>query len=186
MSEFVGSAASRTGVAGVADPGGRGLGDDQEMAIKIRPSRRGNFDVTAARLIELGVTFKGYDHHASSYAGIVIPPGLEAVLAADPLIELESDATPKPAVAVRVWSSPESGVSLTDIGSRLHRLRTDAGLDLPAASALTGGKLTPDKIEQIEAAGNCEVWELIALADIYGASLDRLADRAVAKGDPPP
>jgi len=153
------------------------------MAIKIRPSRRGNFDVTGARLLELGVTFKGYDHHGSCYAGIVIPPGLEATLSADPLIEVESDATPKPAVTVRVWSSPETGVNLTDVGLRLRKLRTDAGLDLPTAAALASGRLTPDRIDQIETAGNCELWELIALADIYGASLDRLADRSVAKGD---
>jgi hypothetical protein len=153
------------------------------MTITIRPSRRGNFDKTGARLAELGVTYTGYDHHANCYAGVAIPPELEATLETDPLIEVERESAAKPRSPVRVWSSPESGIEPTEVGTRLRGLRTAAGLDLRSASALTGGKLSADKIGRIERTGNCDVKDLIALADLYGASLDKLTSRSVAKGD---
>jgi hypothetical protein len=153
------------------------------MTITIRPSRRGNFDVTGQRLAELGVRYSGYDHHANSYVDVVIPSGIEAALGADPLVEVEWDATVKPRKVPPAWSSPESGVDLTDVGARLRKLRVAAGWDLLTAAALTGDKVSADTIERIETTGNGELRDLIVLADLYGASIDRLAGRSVAHGD---
>jgi hypothetical protein len=153
------------------------------MAITIRPSRRGNFDVTGKRLAELGVTYVGYDHHTNSYVDVVIPPASKAALGTDPLIEVEWDSAPKPRKPPPAWSSPEARVDLTDVGAQLRRLRTDAGLDLETAAARTGGKVSPDTIGRIESTGNGELRDLIALVDLYGASLDKIAGRSVAKGD---
>ncbi|MBI3515734.1 MAG: helix-turn-helix domain-containing protein [Proteobacteria bacterium] len=151
------------------------------MAIKIRP--RGNFDATRERLAALGVTFTGYNHRERCYVDVAIPPGVEAALGADPLIEVEAGPPPGSRQADRAWSSPASGVAPKDVGDRLRALRAGAGLDLQAAAALTGGALSPDAISRIEATGDCTVRELIVLADLYGASLDRIAGRSVARGD---
>jgi hypothetical protein len=151
------------------------------MTMKIRPSRRGNFDRTGARLAELGITAAGYDHRQNCYADVVIPPGVEAVLAADPLIETVVDVAPEPRARKPDWSSAGAELDLTALGGRLRSLREEAGLDVKAAAAK--GKLTAKAIEKIETTGQCNVRDLIALADLYGASLDRIAGRTVVRGD---
>jgi len=139
--------------------------------------------MTGARLTELGVVYAGYDHYEDCYTGVVVPPGLEAVLAADPLIEVEQAAAPRPRRAGPMWSSARADVELTEIGRRLRRFRTDAGLDLAAAAALSGGQLSAEAIDRIERTGACEVRDLIVLADIYAASLDHIAGRSVIGGN---
>jgi hypothetical protein len=153
------------------------------MTIKIRPSRRGNFDVTGTRLTELGVAYTGYDHHQNCYVGVVIPPGLEATVASDPLIEVEADMPATPRKAGPVWSTARPGDDPTEIGRRLRRFRTDAGLDLAGAAALSGGQLSADAIDRIERTGACAVRDLIVLADVYAASLDHITGRSVIGGN---
>jgi hypothetical protein len=150
--------------------------------IKIRP-RDTTFDAAGARLAALGVTFAGYDHRENCYTGVVIPPGVEAALGADPLIEVEWQAAPAQRKPPRAWSSPPSGVDPKDVGRRLRELRIGAGLDVQAASELSGGALSPATISQVEDTGNCDARQLILLADLYGASLDTIAGRFVSRGD---
>ena len=150
--------------------------------IKIRP-RDTTFDTASARLAELGVTFAGYDHREDCYAGVMIPPSVEAALKADALIEVEWDATPGRRKPARAWSSPRSGVNLKEVGIRLRELRSNAGFDLQDASAFTNGALSPDAINRVEDTGNCDARHLILLADLYGASLDKIAGRSVSRGD---
>ena len=150
--------------------------------IKIRP-RNVTFDVATARLRELGVTVTGYDHHESCYAGVVIPPGVKDALSSDPLIEVEWDGVPKQPRATPVWSSALAATGMANMGMRLRETRTRAGLDLPAAARQTNGALSADAIERIEATGECDLRQLIVLADVYGVSLDKIAGRAVARGD---
>ena len=150
--------------------------------IKIRP-RDTTFDASSARLAELGVTFAGYDHRDDCYAGIVIPPGVETALEADPLIEVDWNASPGRRKTPRGWSSPPSGVDLKQLGVRLRELRIGAGFDLQFVSTLTSGKLSPDTINRIEDTGKCDARHLIVLADLYGASLDKIAGRSVSRGD---
>ena len=153
------------------------------MTIKIRPSRRGNFSKTGDRLAELGIPVVGYDHHQSCYVGIVIPPELDAVVRADPLIDVETDVMPEVRRSGPVWSSPDrTGGDLTDVGERLQRLRLAAGLDLAAAAGRTEGALSVEAIEQVERTGQCDLASLIVLADLYATSLDQLTGRTVIRG----
>jgi hypothetical protein len=153
------------------------------MTIKIRPSRRGNFDKTGARLAELGITCAGYDHRENCYADPVIPPGVEAKLGDDPLIEV---VTESPSGGKRrggpLWGSHDADIDLPAVGHRLRKLRLDLGLDLPTVAARAAVKLTAAAIEKIEQTGQCKLRDLIALADVYGASLDRIAGRHVVRG----
>ena len=139
--------------------------------------------MTGARLIELGVGFAGYDHYQNCYIGVVIPAGVEAALIADPLIEIEQDSAPAPRHAGPVWSSAQSDAGPLEMGRRLRKLRATAGLDIQTAAALSGGKLSAETIERIERTGICDVCELVALADLYAASLDHIAGRAVIGGN---
>jgi hypothetical protein len=151
--------------------------------LKLRPSRRGNFDVTTARLRELGIGFSGYDHHRGCYDDVVVPPGLEAALAADPLIDVvtEDDAAGGRRGAP-VWSSRNGVIDPKRLAQRLKKLRSDAGWDLATAAARSGGALSAEAIGHIERTGECDVRELIALADLYTASLDHIAARTVVRG----
>jgi hypothetical protein len=153
------------------------------MTIKIRPSRRGNFDKTGARLRELGITCAGYDHHENCYADPVIPPGIEAQLADEPLIEVVTESVPAGRRrAGPAWDSHGEAIDVPAVGHRLHKLRLDLGLDLQTVVARASVKLTAAAIEKIEQTGQCKVRDLIALADVYGASLDRIAGRHVVRG----
>ncbi len=153
------------------------------MAFKIRPSRRGNFDLTAARLRELGVGFVGYDHRERCYVDVTISEDQLALAREDPLIEVELDAAPQPRRSGPLWSSSAPDPDLGEIGRRLLRLRTGAGLSLEQAAELVGGGLSADEIDDIERTGRCDARRLIALADLYGASLDHIAGRFVARGN---
>lgn len=151
------------------------------MTLKLRPSRRGNFDKTGARLAELGIRFSGYDHRTSCYVGIKIPSGVEQVVRADPLIDVEDDAAPKPIRSGPVWGRSSPALDLGEIGARLRQLRELAGLDLAAAATLVG-EVSAEAIDRIERTGQCEARTLILLADIYAASLDQIAGRTVIRG----
>jgi hypothetical protein len=152
--------------------------------LKIRPSRRGNFDSTGARLIELGIAFVGYDHHQNCYAGVVIPPGLEAALEADPLIEVVVEAAPEEGRRRGPrWATLGTDIDLAKTGSRLRKLRVDAGLELEAAASRSQGKLSAKAIDRIERTGQCDVRDLVVLADIYAASLDHITGRVVVGGN---
>lgn len=153
------------------------------MTIKLRPSRRGNFDRTGARLRELGITVVGYDHHENCYSGAVIPPGIEATLAAEPLIDIVTDVVAEPRKRRPDWSSSGGEHDQPTLGARLRQLREEAGLDLKAAAAATKSKLTAKALDKIEQTGQCGARELVALADLYGASLDRICGRTVVRGD---
>jgi hypothetical protein len=152
------------------------------MAIKLRPSRRGNFTKTGDRLAELGIRFVGYDHHQQCYVGVEIPPELEAVVRTDPLIDVDADMAPAARRSGPVWSSNNIDMDLAEVGARLRRLRDDAGLDLEAASKLTAGALSADTIDEIERTGTCGLQSLIVLADLYATSIDHLAGRSVIRG----
>lgn len=152
------------------------------MTTKIRPSRRGNFEKTGARLAELGIKFLGYDHHQGTY--VLDGPTAEqvAAAAADPLIDVETDSTPKPRRTGPVWASRDRPVDLTVMGARLRRLRIDAGLDLATAASLTAGAVTAEAIDRIEQTGDCDLRSLIALVDVYAASIDQIVGRSVISG----
>jgi hypothetical protein len=152
------------------------------MALKLRPSRRGNFNKTGDRLAELGIPFTGYDHHQNCYIGVEVPPELEAVVSADPLIEVVTDEGPKLRRSGPVWASsaefdPEA------LGGRLRALRLKAGLELAGAAALTAGALSADAIDVIERTGACTLADLVTLSDAYGGSLDKLVGRLVIRGN---
>jgi len=158
-------------------------GHATRMTIKIRPSRRGNFDKTGARLAELGIRCSGYDHHENCYADPVIPPGVEAQLANEPLIDVVTESQPPgKRRGGPHWGSHGPEIDLPAVGHRLHKLRLDLGLDLATVVARASVKLTAAAIEKIEQTGQCKLRELIALADVYGASLDRITGRHVVHG----
>jgi hypothetical protein len=151
------------------------------MTIRIRP-RGVNFTAAGARLAELGITFGGYDHRENCYADLVIPPGVEADLLTDGRIEVERGAMPGLGKGARAWSS-KGEPDPKSMGAQLRALRTSAQLSLEAASARTGGAVSPARISRAERTGVCDIRHLIALADLYGASLDAIAGRSVARGD---
>jgi hypothetical protein len=152
------------------------------MALKLRPSRRGNFNMTGDRLVELGIPFIGYDHHASCYViEVDIPPALEAVVRADPLIDVAVEGPPALRRSGPVWGSG-SELDPVALGAKLRALRAKAGLELAGAAALTAGALSADAIDAIERTGDCTLQHVIALCDAYGASLDQLVGRTVIQG----
>ena len=151
------------------------------MAIKLRPSRRGNFNKTGDRLVELGIPFVGYDHHQNCYLiEVEIPPDLEAIVRGDPLIDVVGEEPPKLRRSGPVWGGGD--LDSAELGARLRQVRASAGVDLAGAAAMTGGSLTADAIDAIERTGDCTLPHLIALADAYGASLDSIAGRTVIRG----
>jgi hypothetical protein len=151
------------------------------MAIKLRPSRRGNFNKTGDRLAELGIPFVGYDHLQNCYLiEVELSPDLEAIVRSDPLIDVAGEEPPKLRRAGPVWAGGD--LDPADLGARLRQLRANAGLELATAAAMTGGILTADAIDAIERTGDCTLPHLIALADAYGASLDAIAGRTVIRG----
>jgi hypothetical protein len=152
------------------------------MTIRVRPSRRGNFERTGARLTELGIRYVGYDHSQGCYVDAEIPPALEATLRADPLIEVLSDDAPAQRRGGPIWGSKDSVLDLPELGERLRRLRQLAGLDLARAAALTKGVLSAEAIERMEQTGECDIRAMIVLADTYAASLDQIAGRTVLSG----
>ncbi len=152
------------------------------MAIKLRPSRRGNFNMTGDRLVELGIPFIGYDHHVGCYViEVEIPPELEAVVRADPLIDVVPDEPPARRRSGPVWGGGGE-LDPTALGAKLRALRAKTGLALAGAAALTAGALSADAIDAIERTGDCTLKHLIALCDAYGASLDQLVGRTVIHG----
>jgi hypothetical protein len=152
------------------------------MAIKLRPSRRGNFNMTGDRLVALGIPFIGYDHHQNCYVvEVEIAPELEAVVRADPLIDVAADEPRAVRRSGPVWGGGGE-LDAVALGAKLRALRAKAGLELAGAAARTAGALSVETIDAIERTGDCTVKHLIALCDAYGASLDQLVGRTVIQG----
>src|SRR5262249_30096016 len=106
----------------------------------------------------------------------------EAMLANDPLLEVVSDEVEPVRRGKPVWSSRAGVIAPSALGQALAELRREAGWDLAEAVARSKGTLTAETIERIERTGACDVRELIALADVYTASLDLIVDRTVVRG----
>src|SRR5260221_12772684 len=137
---------------------------DGDTIIKIRP-RGANFGLAGARLAELGVTYVGFDHRRNCYADVVIPPGVEAVLSADPAIKIEWGTADDDRMPARAWSGTQREPDMREIGARLRALRIGAGLELEAAASLTGGQPSPAAVSQGEEAGDVDARPRILLAD---------------------
>lgn len=66
-------------------------------------------------------------------------------------------------------------VNMRDVGVRLHELRQGMGVGVRAVAEMSG--VSAATVSRIERGQDCSLLSFIALADLYGASLDDLIGR---------
>lgn len=72
-------------------------------------------------------------------------------------------------------------LNMRDVGERLLELRRGMGVGVRAVAEMSG--VSAATVSRLERGHDCDLASFVALADLYGASLDDLCGRHAHKSD---